>query len=176
MILGLLTAKNEFNRMSWDMSEDQVNNQKVFIQIIGNAVCNLGLPESFSIENEEALYKLAKHHDMAHLVAYAIDKNGISINEKCSKVFQQQYYQAVRRVAILEDEIRKIRSVFEENGVDFIPLKGAVIRKLYPQEWMENAVQKCAQLIQWRSSRSCHIAQRLPCRSSFYIDGKRKRS
>ena len=110
--------------------------QGQFIQIVGNTVCGLELPDGFCVENAEGLFQFAKHHDMAHLL-YLIEKNKRkSISSEIKIKIDQQYYQAIRRVSVIENEIDKIKEVLEESNVDYILLKGAVVRRLYPEAWM----------------------------------------
>ena len=108
---------------------------RAFLLLVGNAIGGTELPDDFAIEDAKELFVFSKAHDMAHIIGYAIKSNNIFIEEDIMAKFQRQYYQAIQRVVILEEEIRKIRQVFETNGIDFILLKGGVIRKLYPEEW-----------------------------------------
>ena len=96
-----------------------------------------GTPHKQIIANPEEVFALARKHDMAHFIGYSVDEGKIVIPDiMIKKAFRQQYFMAERRVIILENEIKNIKDAFEESGVDFIPLKGAVIRKLYPEQWM----------------------------------------
>ena len=111
--------------------------QEQLIRIIRSVVCEEDLPEKFHIDNPEQLFSLAKDHDVGHFVGYAMDKGRLSIsNKEMRKAFRQQYFMAARRVIILENEIKTIQEAFEKNQIDHILLKGAVIRKLYPNPWM----------------------------------------
>lgn len=111
--------------------------QKQLIMIIRSIACEYDLPDGFSINDPAEIYQLAKGHDIAHFVGYAVDKGRVSVpDEEIRKAFRQLYFQATRRVIILENEIKNIRDVFENPGIDFILLKGAVIRKLYREDWI----------------------------------------
>lgn len=111
--------------------------QTELIMIIRSVACGYALPDGFSITDPAEMYRLAKAHDIAHFIGYAVDKGKISVvDEEIRKAFRQQYFQATRRVIILENEIKNIRDAFENSGIDFILLKGAVLRKLYSADWM----------------------------------------
>ena len=111
--------------------------QKQLVMIIRSVACGYALPDGFSVTDPAELFQLAKKHDIAHFVGYAVDKGRITVaNEAIQKAFRQQFFQATRRVIVLENEIRNIRDVFEKTGIDFFLLKGAVLRKLYPDDWM----------------------------------------
>ena len=110
--------------------------QRELIELVRGVVTG-HVSDTFPIADPEELYNIASKHDMAHFVGYAIEAFKLSVpNSEIRERFRQQYYQAIRRVIILEDEISKIKKCFEENSIDFIPLKGAVIRLLYPEKWM----------------------------------------
>ena len=111
--------------------------QKQLTMIIRSVACGYALPDGFSITDPAEMYQLAKGHDIAHFVGYAVDKGKIAVaDEKIQKAFQQLYFQATRRVIILENEIKNIKRIYEDSEIDFMPLKGAVVRKLYSESWM----------------------------------------
>ena len=79
------------------------------------------------------LYKISKKHDLAHLVANALEKlDKISYDSEAGKAFLTARDMAIFRVEMINAEIETICEVFERGKVDYLPLKGAVIRKLYP--------------------------------------------
>lgn len=92
------------------------------------------------IENTDELYKLSKSHDISHLVSYVIEKNEIELNEtELSKKFRKRHPIAVIRYEELSAVYRQLCKIFEEEKIPFIPLKGAVIRDLYPEPWMRTS-------------------------------------
>ena len=107
-----------------------------FIALIRKVVCGIELPESFKISDSNLLYTLAKKHEMAHIVGYLSTRNDLIFDENCLREFQTQYYAIVRRVIVIEQEIKRITDLFEENRIDYVPLKGAIVRRLYPAAWM----------------------------------------
>lgn len=111
--------------------------QERFVELLSSTICGRELPPGFAINDPNGLYRLAKEQDAAHLISAAIEKNGLLQTEpELRKAFQKQYYAAVWRVAVLETEIAKIRGAFESSGIDFVLLKGSIVRKLYPEPWM----------------------------------------
>ena len=91
-------------------------------------------------EKSELLYKMAKHHDMAHLLDYAYKTNEISVqDESVSYKLIKQQAMAVMRCENLCFVLEKVSELFEKERLSFIPLKGAVIRKLYPENWMRTS-------------------------------------
>ena len=86
-----------------------------------------------------ALYGMSKRHDIAHLVGDALIKNGLIENEDLKSHFQNQAVMAVYRYENLNYELGRICEIFEEVKIPFIPLKGAVIRRYYPEPWMRTS-------------------------------------
>lgn len=92
-------------------------------------------------ENEiNALFRLGKKHDVAHLIAYAIDSCGLVDKEQpIHSVLQKEYMLAVYRNTKMRVEYENICTTLREACIPFIPLKGSVIRKYYPEPWMRTS-------------------------------------
>ena len=87
-----------------------------------------------------ALYKLSKSHDLAHLVADALDKIGLlPKGTEAQKRFLQERNLAIYRYEQLRYELEEVCRVLEEEKIEHIPLKGSVIRALYPEPWMRTS-------------------------------------
>ncbi|MBR2336558.1 MAG: nucleotidyltransferase family protein [Clostridia bacterium] len=102
------------------------------------------LPEDFvsSIKQEDLkpLYLLAKKHDLAHIVGDALDKLGV-FSEQCEA---EKHFINARSIAIFRTEtlIAELEVLCEElskSNIDHIPLKGSVIRNMYPETWMRTS-------------------------------------
>ena len=90
--------------------------------------------------NTEEIYKIAKCNDMAHLIGYALEKaDMISPDNKYFVKLQEQTYLAIFRYEGMAFELERMREELERAEICFIPLKGAVIRSLYPEGWMRTS-------------------------------------
>lgn len=107
-----------------------------FIQLVNNTLLNTPLPKEFSVFNAEELLDVAKMHDMAHLVWRALSSNRIQIAPNIEREFQIKYYHAIKRIVLIEKDVLTIKSILLKYNIDFIMLKGAYIRNLYPEPWM----------------------------------------
>lgn len=87
----------------------------------------------------EKLYLISKKHDIAHLISVALDRSGVIINEEIAKKFTKQQMLAIHRYENIEYELNRIYSVLQEAEIPHIPLKGSVIRHLYPEPWMRTS-------------------------------------
>ena len=118
--------------------------EKVFFALIrfeinGDELCdemkNLITPDALP-----ALFKLSKRHDLAHLIGDALDKNSLLPDEsEAKKRFLQERNMAVFRVEQLRYEYEQVFATLEELEVDYLPLKGTVLRKYYSEDWMRTS-------------------------------------
>ncbi len=109
------------------------------MSIISSVINNTELITDLSDENLIDLYKLANKHDLAHIVGFALQKNGLFPNNKIGEKFESSIYKAVFRYEKLKYELNNICSVLEEAEIAFIPLKGSVLRDYYPEPWMRTS-------------------------------------
>lgn len=128
---------------------------RAMMDLIASEVCGKTIDKSqYELTDEDLakLYKLSKSHDLAHLVGDALNKCGgfekiaagaddagraavMKVREK----FDNQIFTAVYRYEKINYELGNLRSVLNGAGIDFIPLKGSVIRKYYPEPWMRTS-------------------------------------
>ena len=110
------------------------------IELIGNEVCGCkrSLPERDEFTNDFAieLYNKAQAHDIAHIVGLAVVNNNLAQGVPSAGVFRDKIYSTCFRYENMEYVIESVSRVLEDIGVPYIPLKGAVLKKLYPQPWM----------------------------------------
>ena len=86
------------------------------------------------------VYALSNKHDLAHLIAFSLYKN--KLIEAGSKAYEAYMYQerlALFRYENINYQLQIICDLFEKEKISHIPLKGAVIRPLYPEPWMRTS-------------------------------------
>lgn len=110
--------------------------------LLRHAVCGEELkPEAIAActsQNLKSVYALAQKHDLAHLVAHAIE--GLDIPEsEPHEMLNKAKRLAVFRYAKLDYEYGRICSILENAGIPFMPLKGSVLRPFYPEGWMRSS-------------------------------------
>lgn len=129
-----------------------------------------------------AMYQLSKAHDVAHLVGDALNKSGVFENlpadldeneraaiAKVKEKFDEQIFTAVYRYENINYELEQICKTLEEAKIPFIPLKGSVIRKYYPEPWMRTS---CDIDILVREE-DLNLAVRTLCDSLKYTSGEK---
>ena len=134
---------------------------RTMMDLIAYEVCGKEIDKSqYALTDDELakLYKLSKSHDLAHLVGDALIKNNLIGDSEIKAKFQRQIMLAVYRYEKINYELGRIRKVMNEAEIPFIPLKGSVLRRYYPEPWMrtncdidvlvhEEAVDQAAQTI-----------------------------
>ncbi len=113
------------------------------MQLIKSEICgkpiSAELRDSIGTDDVEKLYSLSKKHDMAHLVASALEHAELTFDSEYAKKLKIQKLLATFRYAQFAHEFRSLCSVLEEAGIQFIPLKGSVMRSYYPEPWMRTS-------------------------------------
>ena len=119
-----------------------MDTQSLFFGLLRIAVCGESATEQLKIactpEMLEKVYALATRHDLAHLVGQAISKLQLPESEPAAKC-KQAAMQAFGRYMQLNFELERACQVLEQAKIPFIPLKGSVLRKDYPEPWMRTS-------------------------------------
>ena len=79
----------------------------------------------------EQLYRLAKAHTLRAAVFIALRSAGVQDSN-----FHQAYNKAVRKNVMLDVERTAIFERFEQQGIWYMPLKGSILKELYPENGM----------------------------------------
>jgi len=95
--------------------------------ITGNSV---PLSESFDID---AAYSIIKAHHIAPLVYTGALNCGIDHNQSAMQQLFQSYVRAIQLSQQQMKELERVFKAFHEAGIDYLPLKGCVMKAFYPQ-------------------------------------------
>lgn len=98
-----------------------------------------GFSDGMTEEDWNRLLSLSRHHDVAHLLGDLITRDDLPVPEEPGKAFNKAFCQAVLRAQLFETELERLSSAFQKAQIPFLPLKGAVIRRLYPEPWMRTS-------------------------------------
>lgn len=119
---------------------DQRTNQILFA-LLRSAVCGTKLSESDKAQvSEECLSEMlaiSGKHDVIHLLALGLKQNDL-FPEYCAQI-KQYMLQAVYRYEQQNYEFERLCKNLEAAEIPFIPLKGSVLRKFYPEAWMRTS-------------------------------------
>ena len=115
---------------------------RTMMDLIAGEVCGKEIDRTqyeLSREELEKLYELSKSHDLAHIVGNSLIKNGLVSDPELKAGFKKQIMTAVYRYEKLQYELTRLKDVLNEEKIPFIPLKGSVIRKFYPEPWLRTS-------------------------------------
>ncbi len=127
--------------------------QNITFALLRYALCGTEIPDKVSDalteERLKGVYQLLKMHDLAHLafdgLQSAAQKIGQTergaelVNTEVYGMFRRQQQLAVYRYEQKIYEFEQICNVLEEACIPYVPLKGAVLKDLYPQPWMRTS-------------------------------------
>ncbi len=109
------------------------------MSILSSAINNTEFKEELSNDNLIALYELANRHDLAHIVAYVLKKNGLLPESEIGQKLQKSLYKAAFRIERIRYQEKELKEALNNAKIPFIMLKGAVIRNYYPEIWMRTS-------------------------------------
>lgn len=108
------------------------------IQLIRNEVCGGTLSLSSPITDSDLakMFSVIQAHDMTHILSSALLNNGLLTGSKLENIYRDQIYSTLYRYESLCYVLEKVCEVLEKEKIRYIPLKGAVLKEIYPQPWM----------------------------------------
>ncbi len=87
-----------------------------------------------------SVLKLSSMHKILPMVSDVLLKNGVlKSNESVGAEARRAQLRSVYRSQTMQHELSNVIRLFEENGIEFVPLKGSVVRELYPEPWMRTS-------------------------------------
>lgn len=94
-------------------------------------------PVPLSEEDCRELARLGAQQDILPILLQGVKKQGVP----CQWLEEQKQAQSMclYRYVLLEDALKKIGAALDRAGIPWLPLKGAVIRSLYPEPWMRTS-------------------------------------
>ncbi|MBQ7504512.1 MAG: nucleotidyltransferase family protein [Ruminococcus sp.] len=120
------------------MSEKLTREQKLYnlsylIKLASAAVDETQPPEPTEEIDFNYIYRVCKAHDIANTVFYTVEKLQSKPEEKLLKKWRDERNKGVHRNMIQSMEADALKETFNENGIDFMPVKGFPVCALYPK-------------------------------------------
>ncbi|MGI6279786.1 MAG: nucleotidyltransferase family protein [Acutalibacteraceae bacterium] len=91
------------------------------------------LPKDFSFEEAVCI---AKKHQISNILYYGAVNCGLDPNSSSMQQLLPNVYKGVTISTQQTFEIDRVLKAFEENGIDYMPLKGVLLKKMYPKDDM----------------------------------------
>ena len=85
----------------------------------------------------EELLGISLKHDVSHLLVLGMKQNDLITKQNIE--IKKYIIKAVYRYERLNSEYENICDALEKAQIPFLPLKGSVIRKYYPEAWMRTS-------------------------------------
>lgn len=92
---------------------------------------------SFSQEDVFRIERIAKRQSIIPIIIEGL--SNLRYADLLSEETNIQKAKAIYDFHQRNESLKQIASAFEADAIDFIPLKGAVLRELYPQPWMRTS-------------------------------------
>ena len=115
-------------------------NEKLTLELLRCALTGESPDTTLSDEVLKALYLRADRYDLAHCVGYVLERASLLPKSDIGNAFRKKQMEAVWRTEQQTYESERIGAVLEQAGIAHIFLKGAVLRRLYPQSWLRTSV------------------------------------
>lgn len=107
-----------------------MNNLQYLMVYLADCGVNQAAPEGSLPQGEEleALYRLSKFHSLDALIGMTLQKAGVTLPQKWS----EGVLKAVRKNMLFDAEREKLLAFFESKGIWYMPMKGILLKELYP--------------------------------------------
>ncbi len=92
-----------------------------------------------SEKEEERLYRIAKAQDLAHLILPSAEQAGIIVPPPYQEKYQKQTFLALYRDERMTHTLARVCDTLSAAKIVHLPLKGAVMRALYPASWQRTS-------------------------------------
>lgn len=110
------------------------------IALVKNAITGESLPFDMDFESSfDSIMRLASSHEISHLASYSLINGGVLNDEAHLKFAKKQVYDASYRDTKNGFTLELARNLLESEGIDYIPLKGTIIKNYYPECWMRSS-------------------------------------
>ena len=109
-----------------------MNDIKFMFNLIRAVVWDNNYPEASDKIDWKKIYDIAVSHGISNLLAYGIIKAGYNIPNEIFSLYQKDMYSGL---IICENQTQAFKKIFEDfdnSGIEYMPVKGTVIREIYP--------------------------------------------
>lgn len=123
------------NRLKGYPSMDKFNNENsvYLLKLTASVINGTVPPEPYNSIDLSEVYKLAKSHNILNLTYYAVEQLQNKPDADILKKWEFNRNQCIHRNMIQTQEFNIISDSFEENKIEFMPVKGFFLSNLYPK-------------------------------------------
>ena len=121
-----------------------IANTNLFIHLIALYLNKKTIDLTIDEETFVFFAKLAKGHSLTALLYQVLKETKVIVNKEQFKKLEDRYLLNVKKDVMYQAERKKIYAYLNENKVDFLPLKGIVIKDYWPdpssREFVDNDI------------------------------------
>ena len=112
--------------------------EKMLLKQVFDYELDKDFKNNLTTENIEKIWNLSGMHSLASVVSSAFVDNNLC-TDVIKTFFSTEVYRFMCESERQDYELKKICDVLNNSNIFHIPLKGSVIKKLYPQSWMRTS-------------------------------------
>ena len=112
----------------------QMKNPPIMTTIVKCYLTGTRFDEELTDEQCKEVFELARKHDVVPLIGAVLETVGGTGREKYAPFFAEGK-KALFRFVKQEHEQKRIYAQLEAAEIEYIPMKGSVLRALYPEPW-----------------------------------------
>ncbi len=117
--------------------------QNLFIALLRSELTETELEEDVKAQLTpdavSELFTLSKKHDLAHVLSAPLIKHGLIEDASLLSKFKREEHLAIFRCEQMRYAYSQICGALDEAALQYVPLKGSVIRSFYPREYMRTS-------------------------------------
>ena len=93
--------------------------------------------KDFVINKEKAsfFYRISKYHSLRAFFYQVVTALKLDVPQECLSKLEQDYLLNVRKAVSFEEERKALYAYLNEQGIDYLPLKGIIIKDYYPDQF-----------------------------------------
>lgn len=118
------------------------NTTKTLMDLISSEVFSRPVSDIVELSEEDlnSLYKISKSHDLSHILASALENTSALKPEfEVTEKFKKSLFTSIYRYEKSKFDLKEICTFFAAEGIDHMPLKGAVIRAHYTKPYLRTS-------------------------------------
>lgn len=113
------------------MTESEMKSTAYDMLYLAACAVNGIVPDAENMDLDR-LYAVSKFHSLTAICAMALESAGITLSDK----WRETKAKAIRKNILLDVERAQILAFFEQNGIWYMPLKGIILKDMYPKVGM----------------------------------------
>lgn len=95
------------------------------------------LPQAnFNNTNFEAIYHIANNNSIPNLLFYAIENKNLKLDKNLYNKYRDARDQSFLKDNLISSEYQSLKTLFNNNQISHLPLKGIILKELYPEPSM----------------------------------------